>query len=130
MTITVEVPPVAGVPQAQGDLSFWPWDEQVSSRRRAADIAAAQPVTGPVVLVTGSGGHDHTLMSAGMSLHTTDLRWHRYPGDSQTLGVLVVGQGLEAVVRHAEHGDNRIGPGVYAVRRQREQADEIRMVQD
>jgi hypothetical protein len=124
MTIVAEAPGIAGAPQAQGDLSWWPWADGVSPGRRASDVDAAKPVTSPVVLVTGAGGHDHTLLPA------EGVSWYRYPGEQQTLGVLVVADGATAVVRHDEHGENRIGPGIYVVRRQREQADEIRMVED
>ncbi|KBR63579.1 hypothetical protein X425_02408 [Mycobacterium avium XTB13-223] len=36
----------------------------------------------------------------------------------------------EAVLCHPEHGFNRIAPGSYEIRRQREMAEEIRMVAD
>lgn len=47
------------------------------------------------------------------------------------LGVLTVPPGATAYLVHTEeHGANGIGPGTYEIRRQREQADEIRMVAD
>lgn len=120
----LDIPVFAG-PQAQGDLIILPWPASTSPTRRAKAAAAAKPVTHPVVVQTGQGGHDHTLSPA------PGVAWHSYPGsEPQTLGVLVVDGGAVAVLGHIEHGDTHIGPGVYVIRRQREQADEIRMVAD
>jgi hypothetical protein len=58
------------------------------------------------------------------------LLWHPYPAGSQTVGVLVVPDGGRACVDHAEHGRAAVGPGVWVVRRQREQADQSRLVAD
>lgn len=119
-----EVPVIAGVPQAQGDLIILPWPTTTAPARRAEEAAKAQSVTRPVVVITGESGHDHTLAPA------PGVAWFSYPTGSQTLGVLIVADDAVAVLGHIEHGDTHIGPGVYVVRRQREQADEIRMVAD
>lgn len=46
------------------------------------------------------------------------------------LGVLTVPVGEQVLLSHPEHGGLLIAPGTYELRRQREQADEIRLVQD
>ena len=118
-----EVPVLTG-PQAQGDLLILPWPADVHPQQRAADMAAAQPVTAPLVVITGDNGHDHILTPA------PGVAWYAYPDGQQTLGVLTVADGAMAVLGHIEHGDTHIGPGVYVIRRQREQSDEIRLVAD
>ncbi len=50
--------------------------------------------------------------------------------DALALGVLIVAAGATAFLAHPEHGYAGIAPGMYLFRRQREQADEIRLVQD
>lgn len=110
--------------QAQGDLIILPWPGDVGARRRMEDIARVKPLTVPVVTLTGNDGHDHTLRPA------VGVGWLGYGSQSQTLGVLTVDEGAVAVLAHPEHGESLIGPGVYVVRRQREQADEIRLVAD
>lgn len=123
-TITgLDIPVLSG-PQAQGDLIILPWPQTTSPTRRAKETMAAKLVTGPIVVQTGQGGHDHTLSPA------PGVAWHGYQAGSQTLGVLTVADGAVAVLGHIEHGDTYIGPGVYVIRRQREQADEIRLVAD
>jgi len=116
-----EVPVITG-PQAQGDLIILPWPAD-GSARRGVDVSRVVPVTAAVVVLTGDGGHDHALSPA------PGVAWYRYPS-GQTLGVLTVADGAVGVLGHIEHGDSHIGPGVYVIRRQREQADQIRMVQD
>ena len=43
---------------------------------------------------------------------------------------LTVPDGEVAYLAHPEHGYSGIGPGTYELRRQREQADQLRMIQD
>lgn len=117
-------PVVTGLPQAQGDLVILPWPAEANGPRRRVDAAKAQPLAAPVVVLTGRDGHDHALKA------TAGVAWFGYPGGRQTLGVLSVADGSVATLEHGEHGQSRVGPGVYVIRRQREQADEIRFVQD
>lgn len=129
-------PVITGL-QAQGDLIIIPWT--VASMRHVDKehvARAAQIPTGGVVVLTGNNGHDHTLAPV------PGVRWYRYrssdfPSSSwvrtptpTTLGILVVDEGAVGVLGHIEHGDSYIGPGHYVIRRQREQADEIRAVAD
>jgi len=107
--------PVLRDPQIQGDISILP----------AQDRAASTPIpaTG-VVVATGRGGHDHRLLAGGC--------FDRSPAreGSLEIGVLTVPQGGEVFMAHDEHGFMGFAPGSYVVGRQREQADEIREVED
>jgi len=119
----IDVPVICG-PQSQGDLIILPWPDGCAPARRSADTVKAIPVDKPTVVLTGDGGHDHTLTPA------PGVAWHAYNDGGQTLGVLTVADGAVAVLGHIEHGDSHIGPGVYVIRRQREMADQIRYVAD
>lgn len=107
-----EVPVLAGM-QRQGDLIIIP-----------AEIAHGMLV-GPqgVAVIRGeAGGNTHLLVADG------EVRWQ--PTTGQTLGHVMVAEGATAFLLHPEHGAQGIAPGSYAIRRQREMADEIRMVAD
>src|SRR5882762_7885042 len=113
----VEIPVIAGRPQRQGDVLFVP----------AVTSAATTPLTraGYPVVRGEVGGNTHRLHAdQGESFYSP------FAGDGQRLGVLTVGEGSTAVLSHLEHGFMAFGPGTYMVIRQREQADEIRLVQD
>ncbi|MGD9749704.1 MAG: hypothetical protein AB7W59_01795 [Acidimicrobiia bacterium] len=118
----IEVPILAGVVQRQGDVLVLP-----RPGKRASTAIPAAGVT--VVRAETSTANTHTLLSwDGSCLFDVD----RTGGDSGlVLGVLTVPAGASAYLVHSEeHGANGIGPGSYELRRQREQADEIRMVAD
>jgi hypothetical protein len=88
--------------------------------------AAATPVpaAGVAVVRGENGGNTHLLIGdAHADLVAT-------VGDDLILGRVTVGVGATALLSHPEHGGLLIAPGTYEVRRQREQADEIRLVQD
>ena len=109
--------PVLDGLQFQGDVAVVP----------AATAAAKSPLPeGGVAVVRGEvGGNTHLLLGAG------DVRFDaRTDSTGLLLGVLTVGAGAEAYLAHPEHAYSGIAPGVYEIRRQREQADEIRMVAD
>lgn len=112
LTQDAEVPVLTG-PQAQGDLIVLPIP--------AAKPGQPIPATGEVLLV-GRGGNAHTLYGTGY--------WTPAPGSRQGLGCLVVPEGGTAWLLHREHGGNGIGPGAYLISRQREQADEARLLAD
>lgn len=119
----IDVPVLTGLAQAQGDLIILP-----RPNKQAATTAI--PAAGVMVVrAESSGGNTH-------SLHSWDgpgcFYDPRESGDSGlVLGVLTVPDGATAYLVHTEeHGANAFGPGTYEVRRQREQADEIRMVAD
>lgn len=123
----VETPVHTGLPQAQGDLIVLPADGQVP------DAATAIPTAG-VPLVRGNGGHVHLLLGRVM--------WQSNGDQAQTLGTVTVPDGevgylahgdgtpASALSRDADHALVAFGPGTYVIRRQREQADEIRYVED
>jgi hypothetical protein len=103
-------------PQAQGDTAFLPWPAFLAPAARALAAATARPVgrAGTVLVPTGDGGGSHLLLTEagpGVLLAPSPT-----PG---TLATVVVRPGAVARLAHDEHADLRIGPGVYAVRRQR-----------
>lgn len=119
----VDVPVLTGLAQAQGDLIVLP---RPNKRAATTPIPAAGVM---VVRAESSGGNTHSLHSfdgPGSFYDTRDS------GDSGlVLGVVTVPDGATAYMVHTEeHGANAFGPGTYEIRRQREQADEIRMVAD
>lgn len=117
-------PPVLTGPQSQGDLMIIPWPKDVCPSDRTQSVNKAVTLVSKEVVLTGDNGHEHALSPS------VGVRWHAYDLDSSSLGTLVVEDGAVAVLGHIEHGDSYIGPGVYVIRRQREQADEIRMLAD
>ena len=110
--------PVHTALQCQGDIAVIPM--------RAGKVAGAQAVPAEgVVLVRGeSGGNTHLLLpSPGVTFAPAATR-------GLDLGTLVVEAAAECYIAHPEHGYLGVGPGQYVVRRQRQQADEIRLVAD
>lgn len=99
---------------AQGDVLV---------RRTDAPAPATRiPAEGLPVVRGENGGNTHLLVGAGTA----------EPVDDGSLTIARVGVPDEGTVllSHPEHGALILGPGCWEVRRQREQADEIRMVQD
>ncbi len=124
---TVAVPVLTGLLQMQGDLYVIPADGFAPPATRLL------PAGGETVLA-GRGGNAHALAAGGGV-----VCWEPLPAGRQTLGTLTVAAGGVAWLFHApEHGPRRlaeheplaVGAGTYVVRRQREQADEIRLVTD
>jgi hypothetical protein len=126
-----DVPVYTGEPQAQGDLMVIPAAGLVPEA--IADI----PAHG-VSLVRGNGGHVHLLIGDG----TVAPKWKAGREGAQTVGTVTVPEGGVGYLAHgdgtpasltetgADHAPLAFGPGTYVIRRQREQADEIRLVQD
>ena len=121
---TTQVPVLTG-PQSQGDLIIIPWSEDIAPDNRRHTMSLAVAPTAPrTTIVSGNGGNHHDLVTGpGVAVHM-------YPEGSLTVALLVVDQDREALLDHPEHGAVRIGPGVYVIRRQREQADIIQAVTD
>jgi hypothetical protein len=118
----VDVPVLRG-PQCQGDLLILPAPE--------GQAVPGEPISVPtegVPLVRGeNGGNTHSLVADG------PVMWAPAPRRSGSLdvGVIIVPDGATAFLAHPEHAYAGIGgPGQYVVRRQREQADEIRAAAD
>lgn len=111
------IPVLTGL-QRQGDVLVLP-DQN-------ATATTPVPTAGVPVVRGENGGNTHAIVAEGdvfcdlRTASTTDL----------TLALLTVTPGAIAWLAHPEHGFMGIGPGSYSLRRQREQADELRMVQD
>lgn len=111
------IPVLAGV-QRQGDVLVLP-----SPRATAATPVGAH---GFPVVRGEAGGNTHLLLAAGA------VRFDAKPVSATdlVLGHLSVDVGSEAFLAHPEHGYLGVAPGNYEIRRQREQADELRLVAD
>ena len=110
----VEVPVVAGM-QAQGDLFVIPTTQSAGSE--------VVPLEGIPVIEAIGGGHEHRLF-AGEAGTAYFRPLHR----GADIGVLKCD--APAYLLHPEHGATGIAPGTYMLRRQREQAEEERLVAD
>lgn len=117
----ITIPVLDGL-QAQGDIIVVPADIA------GVDSPALTPVprAGVPVVRGENGGHTHLLLAEG------DVTFDGYTPNRQELllGTLTVGVGSVAHLAHPEHGYASIAPGTYVIRRQREQADEVRLVAD
>jgi hypothetical protein len=114
---TATIPVLAGL-QMQGDLAIVP----------AAGVATTPVPPAGVPVVRGeNGGNTHTLLADGPG-----VCWDERTAttSSLTLGLLTVPDGSTAYLAHPEHAYSGIAPGTYEIRRQREMADELRMVAD
>jgi hypothetical protein len=116
-----EIPLISDRPQRQGDVYVIP------QRPGIIDGAEPVPAEGVPVVRSEAGGNTHLLVAEGF------VSWKPQVGirsDLAAQGTLVVDQGSSAYLIHPEHGATGMGPGHYTIRRQREQADEIRIVAD
>lgn len=85
------------------------------------------PATGfPVVAPVGQG-HTHALF--GPVFYTPSATAGTDPSDLD-LGTLTVPEGVQGLLSQPEHGGLLVEPGTYTVKRQREQADVARFVED
>ena len=112
-----EVPLISDKAQRQGDVMVIP--------SRPGKIAGMKPVPAEgVPVVRGDGGNTHLLVSEG------PVSWAPVKTVGAIQGTVVVEEGGSAYLIHPEHGATAFGPGQYTIRRQREQAEEIRLVAD
>lgn len=111
--------PVVSHAGRQGDVI-------VLARKGRKTATTPVPVAGVPVVRGENGGNTHLLLAEGPVMF--DGRTPT-PGDLN-LGTLTVPAGSTAFLAHPEHGYLGVAPGCYVIRRQREQADELRMVQD
>ena len=116
---SVEIP-VVGRIGAQGDVL-------VVRRDGATASTTLVPAAGYPVVEAQAGGHTHALF--GPVYYTPSTSAGTDPSDL-VLGTLTVPAGAQALLSHPEHGALLIEPGMYELRRQREQADVARFVQD
>jgi hypothetical protein len=112
----LEVPVLDGL-QFQGDLAVIPLE-----RKMAGAWRPVPPEGVPVIEAIGSG-HEHRLLA---SEDGTASLLAGFGG--QDIGYLETTEA--AYLAHPEHGYLGIAPGSYVLRRQREQADEERLVAD
>lgn len=105
----------------QGDVIVVP-----SRIHPTAPANTVVPKQGVPVVRGENGGNTHLLVAEG------DVRFDGRAASTEnlTLGVLTVGADATAYLVHPEHGAIGFGPGDYTISRQREQADELRLVQD
>lgn len=122
----VDVPVLTGLAQAQGDLIILPRPHKQAATK---EVPAAGAL---VVQAESSGGNTHSLHSWDGPSCYWDASGGEGSGNSGlVLGTLTVPDNATAYLVHTEeHGANAFGPGTYEIRRQREQADEIRLVAD
>lgn len=115
----LEVPVNEGL-QAQGDLFIVPF-----AAYRVNGTKTEVPAAGIAVIEAVGGGHEHRLFASvpGTAFFTPDT--HRA---TQDIGVLKCTE--PAYLLHPEHGATGVAAGTYVLRRQREQADEERLVAD
>ena len=115
LVVDAEIPVLSGL-QVQGDLAIIP-------TRRSVKPGIPVAAEGVAVVRGENGGHTHLLVGEGIT-------WAPVDRAGQDLGVVTVPDGGAGYLLHPEHGGNAFGPGAYLIRRQREQADEIRLVAD
>lgn len=114
----VDIPVLTGL-QRQGDVLIVP-----SPHVKAA--ATPVPATGTPVVRGESGGNTHAIHADGKVF--VDVREASVA--SLLVAVITVGEGATAWLAHPEHGFLGIGTGTYEARRQREMAEELRVVAD
>jgi len=117
----LSIPIIAGKPQRQGDVLCLP-------RNTTKAATTLVPKAGYPVVRGENGGNTHLLLEGWAGPIYFDP--HPATAGNLKLGTLTVPPGSVAYLAHPEHGYMGYGPGTYRVNRQREQADELRMVQD
>lgn len=111
-----EVPVLTGM-QRQGDVLVIP------TRRGKVTGLEPIPPQGIAVVRGEAGGNTHLLVGGG--------KWAPITTDRAIMGTLVLEKEDQAFLLHPEHGATGIaGPGAFIVKRQREQADVVRLVSD
>lgn len=119
LTALDDIVPIMTGLQRQGDIIVIPTGNETA--------VTPVPDTGTPVVRGENGGNTHAIYRADgpvfcdpMAGSATDLR----------VAALTVPLGSVAYLGHPEHGYMGIGPGSYMIRRQREMAEELRMVAD
>ncbi len=112
-----EIPVVSGL-QMQGDVAIIP-------TRLGKGTRVVVPADGVAVVRGEAGGNTHLLVGEGIEWQAASAR-----AGLLELGIVNVPKGRVAYLLHPEHGAMGMAPGAYRIRRQREQADEIRRVAD
>lgn len=115
-----DIPVLAGS-QRQGDVIVLPADTVPAA-------ATVVPPTGTPVVRAENGGNTHAVYAADGPVFCATTTSSSVTG--LRVATLFVPPGSTAYLGHPEHGFLGIAPGSYEIRRQREQADQIRMVAD
>lgn len=102
----------------QGDVAVIP--SRIVKSKGATTLV---PREGVPVVRGENGGNTHAIFAAGPVFLDLTNR-------GQDIATMTVPEGSEAHLHHPQHGLIRFVPGDYTIRRQREQADEIRLVAD
>jgi hypothetical protein len=118
----LEVPALEGL-QAQGDLFIVPAQAQ-DLKGFPGQAGGEVPAAGIAVIAAVGAGHEHRLFAGSPGT----AWWRSLDSGGQDIGILE--NTAPAYVLHPEHGAAGIAPGWYVLRRQREQADEERLVED
>lgn len=113
------IPVICGL-QAQGDLIVVPAAQTVPIATEPV------PASGVAVVRGESGGNTHLILADGPVFFS----WVERSRSGLVLGVLTVPAGSVGYLAHPEHAYSGVGPGRYELRRQREQANVIRVVAD
>ena len=116
----LEVPVNTGL-QFQGDLAVIP----TGAASPPAGDGARVPAEGIPVIEAIAGGHEHRLLAGTPGTATFTPATGT---GGQDIGVLHCTE--PAFLAHPEHGYLGVAPGSYVLRRQREQADEERLIAD
>lgn len=106
--------------QLQGDVAIIP-------TRPSPNPGETIPAEGIPVVRGENGGNTHLLLADGPAT------WHAHRANDLrdlVLGTVTIPDETTGYLAHPEHGYIAIAPGCYQIRRQREQADEIRRVAD
>jgi len=119
----VDEVPVHDGPQRQGDVFVWP-----------AGMMPGTTPTGPTrdvhpsvdVVDGGTARHNHTLVAAPGAASWTPTRDEA----GLAIGIVTVADGEVCYLSHDEHSTLGLAPGAYVVRRQREMAEQQRLVAD
>ena len=101
-------------------------DVLILAKPRGKHAKTPIPAAGYPAVRGESGGNTHLLLADGPAFFDPQPA----SPTNLDLGVLTVPDGTSAYLAHPEHAYLGIAPGNYTLRRQREQADELRMVAD
>lgn len=115
----IDVPVLTGL-QRQGDVFVVP-------TKPGADPGEPVGRDGVAVVRGEAGGNTHLLVAVEGAVSWRPILRSTL---GQDLGVVTVAENAIAGLAHPEHGLQLMGPGAYTVRRQRQQAEEIALVQD
>lgn len=101
-------------------------DVLILGKPRGSKATTPIPAAGFPAVRGESGGNTHLLLADGPAFYDALA-----PSATKLdIGTLTIPEGTSAYLAHPEHGYLGIAPGNYVLRRQREQADELRLVAD